>query len=93
MGKIYYKTINIDSIDDILNAPEDESVEFKEAKRTYEFDNIVKYSCALANCGGRIFMLGASDQRPRKTTETTAFLQPERTREALIKKLQIRAPI
>jgi ATP-dependent DNA helicase RecG len=90
MGKTYYKTINIDSIDDILNAPEGENVEFKEAKNTYEFDNIVKYSCALANCGGGIFVLGVSDRRPRKITGTNAFLQPERTRESLIKKLQIR---
>jgi ATP-dependent DNA helicase RecG len=80
----------IDSIDDILNAPEGENVEFKEAKKTYEFDNLVKYSCAIANCGGGIFVLGVSDRRPRKITGSNAFTQPERTREALIRKLQIR---
>jgi ATP-dependent DNA helicase RecG len=90
MGKTYYKSIDIYSIDTILSVPEGENVEFKEAKNTYEFDNLVKYSCAIANCGGGIFVLGVSDKRPRKITGSNAFPQPERTRESLIGKLKIR---
>jgi ATP-dependent DNA helicase RecG len=70
--------------------PEGENVEFKEGKNTYEFDKLVQYSCALANSGGGIFVLGISDRRPRKIVGSNAFSQPERTREGLIGKLNIR---
>jgi ATP-dependent DNA helicase RecG len=61
-----FTVASIDSINDLINAPEGENVEFKEAKSAYEFDELVKYSCAIANCGGCIFVLGVSDRRPRK---------------------------
>lgn len=76
-------------ITELLNAKEGESVEFKEAKRSFEFDNLAKYACALANGGGGFVVLGVSDQRPRKVVGTRAFLQPERTRAGLIERLHL----
>ena len=81
---------DIENITDLLIAPEGENIEFKEAKNSFEFDDLVKYSCAIANCGGGLFILGINDRRPRKIVGSKAFLQPERIREKLVCKLQIR---
>ena len=80
----------INEVSDLLNAPEGENFEFKAARNSYEFEELVKYACAIANCGGGLFILGISDRRPRKIIGSNAFSQPERTREGLINKLQIR---
>jgi ATP-dependent DNA helicase RecG len=77
-------------IEELLNAPEGEHLEFKQAKNSYEFDKLAKYSCAIANCGGGKFVFGVSDHRPRTIVGSSAFPQPERTRNSLIEKLHIR---
>ena len=79
-----------ESIAELLNAPEGERYQFKEAKRRYDFDEAVKVCCALSNCGGGKLVLGITDRRPRKVVGSEAFDQPERTREGLINKLHIR---
>ena len=79
------------TLDELLNAPENEQLEFKAAQNAYEFDNLVKYACAIANCGGGKFVLGVSDKRPRLVVGSAAFPQPERTRNGLMDKLRIRA--
>jgi len=78
------------TLSELLNAPEDEHVEFKEARNTFEFDNLVKYACAIANCGGGKIVLGVTDRRPRQVVGSAAFEQPERTRNGLMEKLRIR---
>ncbi len=72
---------------------EDENLEFKEAKQNYHFDDLVKYSAALANEGGGRIVLGVSDKRPRKVVGTRAFPQVERTRAGLIEKLPLRVDV
>jgi ATP-dependent DNA helicase RecG len=81
---------NYESVEELLNAPEGEHYEFKEAKNRFDFKEILKYCCALANCGGGKFVLGITDSRPRKVVGSTAFEQPERTKNGLIEKLKIR---
>ena len=44
---------------------------------------MLKYCCALSNCGGGKFVLGITDKRTRKIVGSTAFDQPERTKENL----------
>jgi len=61
------------TIEELLDAPEGENFEFKEAKNSYEFDKLVKYSCALANRGGGKIILGVTDKRPRKVGWKTSF--------------------
>jgi len=73
-----------------LSAPEGEHFEFKEAKRTFSFDKLAKYCCALSNEGGGRILLGISDRRPREVVGTQAFRQPEQTRRALAEKLFLR---
>ncbi len=74
----------------LLEAKEGENIEFKEAKSSFEFDELAKYACAIANCGGGYVVLGITDKRPRQVVGTRAFDQPERTRAGLIERLHLR---
>lgn len=77
------------SIPDLLKNKECENIEFKEGKNSYEFDKLLKYACALSNCGGGLFVLGINDKRPRKVVGSRAFSQPEQTRKSLMERLKI----
>lgn len=81
--------LNTTSIAALLDAQEGETVQFKEAKRRFDFTEAVKICCALANCGGGMLVLGISDERPRQVVGSAAFDQPERTRKGLIDKLHV----
>ena len=56
-----------------LASKENESLEFKEAKTSFEFEDLVKYCAALANEGGGSIVLGVSDKIPRKVVGSQAF--------------------
>ena len=77
------------AIEELLNAPEGEQFQFKEAKRRFDSDEAARICCGLANCGGGSLVLGISDKRPRKVVGSEAFDQPERTRKGLIDKLKV----
>lgn len=78
------------TLEELLDAPEGENCEFKEAKNSYEFDRLAEYACALANRGGGKIVLGVADKRPRKVVGSRAFAQPERTRNGLVDKIRVR---
>ena len=71
----------------LLAAPEDGRVEFKAAERRYEFDDLARYSVALANEGGGTIVLGVTDARPRTVVGTAAFPEPGRTEGGLYARL------
>jgi ATP-dependent DNA helicase RecG len=73
-----------------MEAPEGEHFEFKEAKNTFSLDELARYVCALANEGGGRILLGVSNDRPRRVVGSKAFLQIERTRQALLEKFPLR---
>jgi ATP-dependent DNA helicase RecG len=77
------------TVDDLLEAPEGEHFEFKEAKNRYNFNELLKYASAIANFGGGMIVLGITDKRPRKVVGSKAFEQPERTRLGFIRELRI----
>lgn len=79
-----------ETIEEILNAPEGEHFEFKEAKTRFDSNEAARYCCALSNCGGGKFVLGITDKRPRQVVGSHAFDQPERTRKSLMDKLHVR---
>ena len=54
-------------------SPEDENLEFKEARQEFKPDDVLKYCVALANEGGGHLVLGVTDTRPRQVTGTQAF--------------------
>lgn len=39
------------NIVDLLKEKEGENVEFKEAKQRFDFEELVRYACAIANLG------------------------------------------
>ena len=77
------------TIEELLEAKEGESIQFKEAKNRFDFGEAVRCCCALANCGGGELVFGITDKRPRQVVGSSAFDQPERTRMGLIDKLKI----
>lgn len=77
------------SIEELLNSEEGEHIQFKEAKKRFDFEEAARCCCALSNCGGGKLVFGISDRRPRCVVGSEAFEQPERTRKGLIDKLKI----
>ncbi|MCC6994571.1 MAG: putative DNA binding domain-containing protein [Deltaproteobacteria bacterium] len=69
---------------------EAEHLEFKEAKSSYNFDNLVKYCAALANEGGGHMVLGVTDRRPRRVVGSQAFLDLGAVCGRLLDKLRLR---
>jgi ATP-dependent DNA helicase RecG len=69
---------------------EDEHLEFKEAKNRFDFEELVKYCCALANEGGGHVILGVTNQRPRRVVGSTAFENLQRTKLGLLERLHLR---
>lgn len=77
------------TIEELLEAKEGESIQFKEAKNRFDSGEAARCCCALANCGGGELVFGITDKRPRQVVGSSAFDQPERTRMGLIDKLKI----
>lgn len=57
----------------LSDAPENEHLEFKEAKQQYDTTKLLRYCVALANEGGGHLVLGVTDKRPRQVVGTQAF--------------------
>lgn len=76
-----------------MKSSEDEHLEFKEAKKHFDFEKLVRYCVALANEGGGKIILGVSDKKPRKVVGTRAFSNIERTKAGLIERLHLRIEI
>lgn len=79
----------LETVPELLEAKEGEHVQFKEAKKRFDFGEAAKCCCALANNGGGKLVFGITDKRPRQVVGSLAFEQPERTRMGLIEKLKI----
>lgn len=77
------------TVEELLEAKEGESIQFKEAKNRFDSGEAARCCCALANCGGGELVFGITDKRPRQVVGSSAFDQPERTRMGLIDKLKI----
>ena len=83
----------LDSLRRWMDSKEDEHLEFKEAKNSYEFEELVKYCVALANEGGGWMVLGGTNKPPRKVVGSRAFENLERTKSGLIERLHLRIGI
>lgn len=77
----------------LLAGTEAEHLEFKEAKRHFDFEKLVRYCVAIANEGGGKIILGVTDKRPRKVVGTLAFPNINRTKSGLIERLRLRIEI
>lgn len=82
--------ISLEQLQELLDCKEDEHLEFKEAKNTYDSEKLVKYCVALANEGGGKLILGVTDKIPRRVVGSQAFKPLTGTKVMLIEKLHIR---
>lgn len=71
----------------LLSAPEGARLEFKEARRRFDFDELVRYCVAMANEGGGKIVLGVTDGRPRRVIGTSAFPEPGRTEASIYQEI------
>ncbi len=81
--------MTVEQLEKILSSKEGEHLEFKEARKSFHFETLVRYCAALANEGGGKVVLGVIDKRPRSVVGSQAFMQPERTRSGLIEQLHL----
>ncbi len=86
-------TVSIDMLQTWMNAREDEHLEFKEAKKNFHFETLVKYCVALANEGGGRMILGVTDKLPRKVVGSQAFSNLERTKAGLVDRVRLRIDV
>ena len=78
----------------LLDRNEDEHIEFKEAKSTFDFDKLVEYSVALANERGGMLILGVTNKKPRKIVGTKVYKDgTAKIKEQLIAQVQLRIDI
>ena len=73
-----------------MSAPEDEHLEFKEAKNRFDFEKLVCYCVALANEGGGKMILGVTDKRPRHVVGSQAFSNLVQTRSGVSERIGVR---
>ncbi|MGD8240947.1 MAG: putative DNA binding domain-containing protein, partial [Armatimonadota bacterium] len=69
---------------------EDEHLEFKAGRTSYEFEKLVRYCVALANERGGEFILGVTDKPPRRVVGTEAFRNLQRQKASLFQRLHLR---
>lgn len=81
--------MTIEQLEELMISKEGEHLEFKEARKNFHFETLVKYCTALSNEGGGKIILGVTDKRPRSVVGSQAFAQPERTRAGLIAQLHL----
>ena len=77
-----------------MNAPrENEHLEFKEAKSTFDDTKLFRYCVALANEGGGKFLLRISDQPPRRVVGTAAYSNTASIASKIFNKLRFRVDV
>ena len=72
---------------------EHQHLEFKEAKKQFDFDKLCKYCVALANEGGGNLLLGIADKPPRQVVGTEAVNDPIGMAEKLFHTLGFRVDV
>lgn len=73
---------------DWLVEREGESLECKEAKSRFSYDDLEEYCAAIANEGGGRVVLGVTDKPPRKIVGTAAFPEPQKEAARLTERLR-----
>jgi len=80
-------------LDALLGKREQNRLEFKAARETYNTDTAISYCAAIANEGGGHFILGVSDQMPRQVLGSNAVRNPAELELRIHEKLQIKVAI
>jgi hypothetical protein len=72
-SKKTYTRMTLEEFNGLLNSPEEANLEFKEAKRTFDFRKLLEYCVAIANEHGGNLILGVTNERPRRVVGSEAF--------------------
>lgn len=87
-------TTPLDQLDRWLRLPaENEHLEFKEAKRSFDFEKLLDYCVALANELGGKLILGVSNAPPRQVVGTAAYPDVQDVREKVFHSLRRRIEV
>ena len=87
-------TTTIAELERWLNAPrEDEHLEFKEAKLSFEFQKALDYCVALSNEGGGKLVLGVTNALPRRVVGSAAIPDVQHAREQAWQNLRRRVDV
>lgn len=65
--------ISLDRLEKWIDGKEDEHCEFKEAKYSFDKNELTEYCIALSNEGGGYLILGVTNEKPRQVVGTKAF--------------------
>lgn len=82
--------VTLEQLEEWMNADESEHLEFKAAKNGYQKDKLFKYAVALTNEGGGHFILGVTNEKPRRVEGTNAFLNLAELKHELLNGLHFR---
>ena len=74
-------------------AKENEHLEFKEAKKQYDNNKLLRYCVAMANEGGGKFILGITDKLPRTIVGSSAFENLEKIQKTIFDTLRFRVDV
>ena len=72
---------------------ESQCLEFKAAKRQFDFSKLCSYCVAIANEGGGHILLGIADEAPRPVVSTAAFPDTIETAEKLFQGVGFRVDV
>jgi ATP-dependent DNA helicase RecG len=85
--------MTVDLVNKLIEGKEDEHCEFKEAKNSFNFDDLCRYCVGLANERGGKLILGVTNKRPRKVVGTAAYHNVEDTAHRLLQSVKMRVEI
>jgi len=85
--------MTVDQLHTLLSGKENEHCEFKEAKHSFNFDELCRYGIALANEGGGKLVLGVTNGKPRQVVGTSTFQNLEDTKHRLLQAVHMRIDI
>jgi ATP-dependent DNA helicase RecG len=84
---------SVDTIEEWMSSTEDEHIEFKEARSSFNSDKLMRYCVAIANERGGKLVLGITDSIPRQVVGTSVFGNLEGTKLDILNRVKFRVDI
>lgn len=81
---------DLQQLNEWMSGREDEHIEFKEAKQSFNRDRLARYCVAISNERGGNLILGVTDKTPRRVVGSQAFQNLESIKAELLSRLHFR---
>lgn len=85
--------MTLEELEGLIQRPEDQNLEFKEASTSFDRKTLFQYLVAIANEGGGQFILGVSDCIPRRVVGTQLFRNVEEITQQILTMLHFRVDV